>query len=54
MIGVLLIDNSGVEEICINMDLIRLGLAELDSSHACMDKQGLYFMHSLTLQIIVQ
>lgn len=32
-LGVLLVDNTGPEEVCINIDMINEGVAELDSSH---------------------
>ena len=48
-VGVLLIDNTGTEEICVNMDLIRLGVAELDPAHAHMDKQGIEIQSTLDI-----
>ena len=46
-IGVLLLDPNGAEEVCINMDLIRQGFAELDSANAVEDKQGTYIRLNL-------
>ncbi|XP_053377527.1 uncharacterized protein LOC123530424 isoform X2 [Mercenaria mercenaria] len=40
VLGILLVDNTGTEEVCINMDLIREGVAQLDTSQAKHEKDN--------------